>query len=190
MRLFERNGEHIETEIDADEVDILASLAESLQDLLGGEETSPSAGGEEMDAFAWLAASAESQVLLDHSDPLVERLFPAAYRDDAAASDELRRFSEDEARRARIADARAVRDDLEATERGTQPLRIAPVHTEAWLKTLNAFRLSLAVRLGIADAAGVASLRRLRASDPRAYQVALYEWLGEVLESFLEALYS
>ncbi len=184
MRRFERDGELVETEIDPDEIDILLSLVESLTDLLGGEAPSldPS-----LDAFERLAAAASQTVVLDRRDPLIKRLFPDAYGD-AAASDDFRRFTEDDARLARLADARVVRDDLEATQRGTIPLTIRPGRAEAWLKTLNALRLSLSVRLGITDATSVDALARLSMRDPRAYQLAVYDWLGEVLESLLDAL--
>ena len=78
--------------------------------------------------------------------------------------------------------------DLAATDEGGLPLVVAPDHAEAWIKTLNGVRLSLAVRLGIESESDHDALERLPARDPRTQLVALYDWLGTVLESLLEAI--
>ena len=67
---------------------------------------------------------------------------------------------------------------------------MGPEHVDAWLKTVNALRLSLSVRLGIVDEASLDLLERLPARDPRTQLMDLYDWLGFVLESLLEALES
>ena len=77
---------------------------------------------------------------------------------------------------------------LAATREGLEPLRIAPGHVDAWLRTLNSLRLALSVRLGIADEQSLDEIAALPETDPRAYLYAWYEWLGEVLESLLDAL--
>ena len=67
---------------------------------------------------------------------------------------------------------------------------ITSADLDAWLKTLNGVRLSLAVRLGIESEDDHADLEKLPARDPRTQLVALYDWLGLVLESLLEAAHS
>jgi len=186
MREFRRVGEAVEAELDEFEVALLTSLTEQLEQLLGGTDDDPDPAG--MDAFAWLAASTSSRVELDHDDPLVERLFPPAYPGDAAASADFRRFTEDDARLERLRLAREVLEDLAATRAGVAPLNVGRPRVEAWLKTINALRLSLSVRLGITDEASLDALGRLSARDPRTQIIAIYDWLGYVLESLLEAL--
>nr|NLI49584.1 DUF2017 family protein [Propionibacterium sp.] len=186
MRAFRRAGGGVlEAEIEEFEVALLTSMAEQLQQLLGGEEEPVDHA---LDAFGWLAASAARTVELDRSDPLIERLFPPAYLDDPRAAADFRRFTEDDARRARVAQARVVLDDLADTGDGARPLRIRPDRVEAWLKTVNALRLSLSVRLRITDEASLDALEAIGPRDPLAPLVDLYDWLGFVLESLLEAL--
>lgn len=188
MRAFRATGGGVlEAEIEEFEVALLASLAEQLQELLGGEEEPVDPA---LDAFSRLAAAAGRQVELDRSDPLIERLFPTAYLDDPRAAEDFRRFTEDEARRDRLSQARVVLDDLAATAEGARPLRIGPDRVDAWLKTVNALRLSLSVRLGITDEASLDSLEKLGPRDPLAPLLDLYDWLGFVLESLLDALYA
>jgi hypothetical protein len=188
MRAFRpAGGGVLEAEIEEFEVALLTSLAEQLQQLLGGEDEPVDPG---LDAFSWLAASAGREVELDRSDPLIERLFPPAYLDDPRAAEDFRRFTEDEARRARVAQARVVLDDLAATLDGARPLRVTPERAEAWLKTINALRLSLSVRLGITDEDSLAALEKLGPRDPMTPLLDLYDWLGFVLESLLDALHA
>lgn len=183
MRGFQPVDGACEAELEEFEVALLTSLAEQLQAILGGDDEDDLAG---LDAFQRLAAESSAGVELDRDDPLIERLFPAAYRDDKLDA-EYRRFTDDDARRARVAQARIVLADLAATGDGTRPLRVGPENLDAWLKTVNALRLSLSVRLGIVDAATLDALEALPARDPRAHLLDLYEWLGYVLESLLDA---
>lgn len=188
MRAFRpAAGGVLEAEIEEFEVVLLTSLAEQLQELLGGEEEPVDAA---LDAFSWLAASAGRAVELDREDPLIERLFPTAYLDDPRAAEDFRRFTEDEARRARLAEARVVIDDLAATRDGVRPLRVRPDGVDAWLKTVNALRLSLSVRLRITDEESLTALEHLGPRDPRTPLIDLYDWLGFVLESLLDALHA
>jgi Domain of unknown function (DUF2017) len=185
MRAFRRVDDGVESEVEEFEAALLTSLIQQLQELLGGAESEADAG---LDAFQWLAAQ-RSGVELDHDDPLIQRLFPNAYADPALA-DEFRRFTEDDARRARVAQASVVLRDLAGTLEGAEPLRVLHADADAWLKTINALRLSLSVRLEIADEASLDALARLPARDPRSQLLDLYDWLGYVLESLLEALAS
>lgn len=184
MRAFERRGEHLEAHLEEFEVALLASLCEQLQQLLGGAEMPDLRG---LDPFQRLIAEHGSSVELDRDDPLIRRLFPDAYGD-GARDQEFRRYTQDESRRSRVADAAIVLADLEATREGSEPLRVPLGHVDAWLKTINSLRLSLAVRLGIVDEASLNALGRLPARDPRTHLVDIYDWMGFVLESLLQAL--
>lgn len=184
MRAFTRDGEVLTAELEEFEVALLASLCEQLQQLLGGAEQPDLRG---LDPFERLAAEHSASVELDRSDPLIRRLFPDAYGD-AEADAEYRRLTVDAARGQRVGDAGIVLGDLVATGEGEADLRIPAEHVDAWLKTVNALRLSLAVRLEITDAASADALARLSARDPRMPLVDIYDWMGFVLESLLESL--
>ncbi len=123
---------------------------------------------------------------LDTSDPVIARLFPPAYRDDPKADAEFRRFTETAQRRTRIEQAKLVLDALLETNAGRDPAIVRKVDAEAWLKTVAALRLSLSVRLGIAEAEDIETLEQLDEDEPRAVLYGMYEWLGYFLEGLLD----
>lgn len=184
MRAFERDGDQFVAELEEVEVALLASLVEQLCGLLGDDGDAP-----QDDPFARWAGEMRGGNELDLDDPVVRRLFPDAYADDRGASEEFRRFTADEQRRERIADARWVLAGLDATQEGRRDLTVPAERVEAWLRTINALRLSLAVRLGIESEADHDELDDLAPKDPRAYVLSIYDWLGFFLESLLGSLY-
>ena len=198
MTPFFKDGHELVSELDDFEVALVASLVSQVSELIGGTGGAEASG----DPFALWARELQGSAPLDRSDPVVARLFPDAYSDDEAAAAEHRRFSQDALRRDRIADSEVVLTDLRiadsevvltdlaATQDGRLPLVIAVDDVDAWLKTLNGVRISLAVRLGIESESDHADLERLPARDPRTQLVALYDWLGLVLESLIDAAHS
>lgn len=182
---FSKDGDHLVSELDDFEVALVASLVTQVTELIGG-----SAGPEASDdPFSRWAREMRGSARLDRSDPVVARLFPDAYEDEAAAA-EHHRFSHDALRRDRLAASAVVLADLAATREGAEPLVVALDDVDAWLKTINGVRLSLAVRLGIESEADHADLARLPVRDPRTQLVALYDWLALVLESLVDAAHS
>jgi len=107
--------------LDADERDLLKSLAAQLIEIVAGR-----AAGD---------------------DPALARLFPSAYADDEAAAAEFRRLAEDDIALGKETDARAVVASLERA--GADRIRLDEAAALAWLRTLTALRLTLATRLGI-----------------------------------------
>ena len=186
MRAFERTGDLIESDLDGDEVALLGSLASSLIELLGGEPEEP----ETSDPLEALQAEMDGGVVMDTDDPAIARLFPEAYPDDPAASADFRRYTAEDGRRERVSNAGVVLDDLAATRGGSLLLRIPSAHTDAWMKTLNALRITLASRLDIVMAEDAEAIEDLPEDDPMSYLAAVYEWLGAILESLLDAMYS
>ncbi|HHU38332.1 MAG TPA: DUF2017 domain-containing protein [Propionibacterium sp.] len=178
---FERDGHELVSELDDFEVALISSLVAQVSELIGSGGVEASS-----DPFAQWAREMRGSAPLDRSDPVVARLFPDAYNDEAAAA-EHRRYSQDALRRERIEQSCVVLADLAATRDGEEPLVIALEDVDAWLRTLNGVRISLAVRLGIESESDHAALEKLSARDPRTQLVALYDWLGFVLESLLEA---
>ena len=186
MRGFERDDEDLLADMEEVEVALLSSLISQVNELLGGNHVASASD----DPFEAWAKEFDEGVRLDLSDPLIQRLFPDAYADDPVAAAEHRRFSQDELRRDRVTDGMLVLSDLGATRDGELPLVIPPGHVDAWLKTINGVRLSLAVRLGIETDADMSDLRRMSVRDPRTQLLAIHDWLGVLLESLLDALYT
>ena len=178
-------------ELDEVEISILRSLAVQLLELVGpGDE--PADGGDPLDS---LFAEGPSE---PPSDPALARLFPDAYggpdaKDDdesRAHSAEFRRYTENDLRARKRDDALAVVRSLDALKLhgGSAELRLDREGSHRWLGTLNDLRLTIGVRLEVADDDDNAQLYRLPDSDPRKPMVMAYLWLGGLEESLVEAL--
>lgn len=181
MRDFKRSGPAILMRLTDYEATLLESLVEQLTGLLEADEEVPVEG----DSFArWQAELADPEPL-DHSDPVINRLFPDAYAGDSAASDEFRRLTQARQRSDRLSQAEVVMSALRDSEAGTHPVQVRVIELDAWLKTLTALRLSLAVRLGIESPADADELDALTDDDPRAYIYRVYEWIAYLTENLL-----
>ncbi len=181
MREFRRKGSQILIRLSEFEVALLESLVDQLSELLHAEDTAL-AGADEFQRWQAELATGDE---LDRSDPVIRRLFPDAYPHDAEASAEFRRFTQTQQRHERIEHAEVVATNLADSEAGTKPVSLRVVDSDAWLKTLTAVRLSLAVRLGIEHADDLEELRELPESDPRALLYEVYEWLAYLSERLL-----
>ncbi|CAQ02222.1 DUF2017 family protein [Clavibacter sepedonicus] len=118
--------------------------------------------------------------------PVVERLLPQAYPDDAEASAEFRRFTASDLTEAKAANASTVEATLaEADARGAGRrgllVVLDPTGAQAWLRTLNDLRLAISVPLRIDEAEGW----RDRAPSESA---SLYDWLTFAQGSLIEAV--
>ncbi|UKF78855.1 DUF2017 family protein [Clavibacter californiensis] len=118
--------------------------------------------------------------------PVVARLLPDAYPDDAEASAEFRRFTASDLSDAKAANATAVEATLaEADARGAGRrgllVVLDPTGAQAWLRTLNDLRLAISVPLRIDEADGW----RDRAPQESA---SLYDWLTFAQGSLIEAV--
>ncbi|GAA1375103.1 DUF2017 domain-containing protein [Luteococcus sanguinis] len=198
MKGFKRDKDQdvLVAHFDNEEAAMLAGLVDQLaellteHDLLGRHSAEAAAG----DPFAlWEREFSEEpsvddlEQLVDEVDPVVRRLFPDAYPDDPAASWEFRRFTQSRARTEKVADAETVMADLQLTDRKGR-CRVPDEHQTAWLKTLANVRLALAVRLDITDEISADEVAQRPDSDPRAFLNEVYQWLGYVQESLLEAM--
>ena len=107
-------------------------------------------------------------------DPAHARLFPAAYRDDAAASDEFSRYT-----RAGLVDRKAANAAQVSLSLDEETVRLSPDDAARWLPLLTDLRLVIADRLGI------------RADDDEIPDTAageVYAWLGHLQESIVVLL--
>ena len=104
-------------------------------------------------------------------DPATLRLFPDAYRDDADASLEFRRFTQADQATIKAESAQIVIADISDADDGW--VTVTPDHVTAWLTTLTNLRLVLATRLD---------------TDPRAATEAVFDWCGWIQQSLLETV--
>jgi hypothetical protein len=172
------------------EADLLRSLASQLIELLRDEAAIPTT---ETDPF---------EALLDFSgptnepdDPVLARLFPSAYRDDAEAAGEFRRYTETQLRSGKAASAGTVIDVLE--EAGLPPqldedgltIDVELDHDQAlaWMKAITDMRLALATRLGIEEG-DEERWEELPDDDPRVHVHDIYDWLAYLQETLVRSL--
>jgi len=160
------------------EARVLRDLAGQIETLVGGDDAGTTEGGD----FADVLGLTEDARPPD--DPALARLLPDAYGDDPDASTEFRRYTE--------RDLRAGKADAARTLLGTLPedggrVSLSVDEALAWLRALNDIRLTLAVRLGIAEQMP-ADLDMMKPDDPRYAAYAVYDWLTGTQDSLVQAL--
>jgi hypothetical protein len=181
MRVFRRSGPAILMKLTDYEATLLESLVEQFAGLLESDGEMPPEG----DSFARWQAELSTDDPLDHSDPVIGRLFPDAYAGDPAASEEFRRLTQAKQRTDRLEQAEVVLSALRDCEAGRHPVQVRVIELDTWLKTFTAVRLSLAVRLGIGTADDLDDLDALDEDDPRSYIYRVYEWIASLTEGLL-----
>ncbi len=172
------------------EADLLRSLASQLVELLRNEAAVPREG---MDPFE--AMMDFSGPTSEPEDPVLARLFPTAYPADEEAAAEFRRFTEGSLRDGKAAAAITVIDSLEdaglpaeLTEDGLMiDVELDEPTAETWMRSFTDIRLALATRLGVEDG-DEAVWQALPDEDPRAQAHDIYEWVGYLQETLVEAL--
>jgi hypothetical protein len=120
----------------------------------------------------------ELRELLAGDDPGLARLFPAAYRDDPAASAEYEQLVHDSLLAARL-------DAVARLEASADAERLSHTDVEAWCGVLNDLRLVLGERLGVTEDLYEDGIDP---RDPRAPELALYGWLTWLQGEMVEAL--
>jgi len=172
------------------EADLLRSLAAQLVELLRNESA---VGAVERDPL---------EALLDFSgpttepeDPVLRRLFPNAYRDDAEAAGEFRRFTESALRDGKARAAATVIDVLEeaglpaepAGEDVTIDVELDEQTALVWMRSFTDLRLALGTRLEVEEG-DEDYWYALPDDDPRAQAHHIYEWLGFLQETLVGAV--
>ncbi|TDQ44579.1 DUF2017 domain-containing protein [Actinorugispora endophytica] len=166
----------VRIEVDSGEASLLRSMAALVLQLVEAPEP--------QDEFAALIGIGANSTRPE--DPVLARLFPDAYTEDALAAGDFRRYTEDGLRRHKRENAQLVFDGIPAGG-GEITLDLADAHS--WLKLLTDVRLSLGTRLGIEDEADLEALRqRLRGDESLASAAHIYEWLTHLQESLVQAL--
>ena len=171
------------------EADLLRSLASQLIELLRNEAAVPTTGGDPFEALLDFSGPTTAP-----EDPVLARLFPAAYREDEEAAGEFRRYTETQLRSGKADNAGALIDALEEAglpgevESGLFiDVELAPSEAMAWLKAFTDMRLALATRLGIEDD-DEEYWDSLPDDDPRTHVHDIYDWLGFLQETLVRAL--
>jgi hypothetical protein len=196
MRGFirERDG-RLSAEFEPEEVALLSQLAretaELVEDWRSGSETPADdvwrSSSESPNNDQWRSSSesrSDTHIETPADDPAMLRLLPDAYRDDAAAAAEFRRFTADGLAERKTANARAVVASIGTESTTTTTVRLDEPAVQAWLRVLTDIRLVLATRLGIEHDGD----RGYADSDAAILLSDIYDWLGIVQSSILGAL--
>jgi len=172
------------------EADLLRSLASQLVELLRNEAAVPREGADPLEALLDFSGPT-----VEPEDPVLARLFPTAYPDDDDAAAEFRRFTEGGLRDGKAGGAISIIDALEEaglppelTEEGLMiDVELDPPAAETWMRSFTDVRLALATRLGVEEGDEV-YWHSLPDEDPRAQAHDIYEWVGYLQETLVEAL--
>jgi len=116
------------------------------------------------------------------SDPVLARLFPAAYADEREAT-EFRRYTEATLRDGKRADARTLLDTA-----GPGRTELTAEQAQAWLRALNDVRLTLGIRLEVTEEIHE-EIERMSEDDPRYPAFVTYDWLTYLQDSLVRALW-
>jgi hypothetical protein len=171
------------------EADLLRSLASQLVELLRNERATP----HEQDPLEQMLDF--SGPTTEPDDPVLARLFPTAYQHDEEAAAEFRRFTEGTLRDNKASAAVVVIDTLEEAglpdQLGEEDITVdVELDRDAaltWMKSLTDVRLALGTRLGVEQDDEELWLA-LPDDDPRAHVYDIYQWVGYLQETLVEAL--
>ena len=184
MGSFKRKQSGVSLTLDPIEVAVLGQVIGEVVGVIGPPPAH--ADGEQWARELGLAGLGEPQGAPPPEDPVTARLFPDAYRDDAEAARDFRRFTGEELRAEKSANAQQL---LGSLPEGGGSVSLDDDACSAWLGALNDARLALGTSLEVNENTNY-ELAALEASEPRAQRLLVYLWLGELLESLLYAISS
>ena len=172
------------------EADLLRSLASQLVELLRNETAAPREGDDPREQLLDFSGPTT-----EPEDPVLARLFPTAYPHDEDAAGEFRRFTEGTLRDNKAQAAVGIIETLEQAglpaelgeESITVDIELGQGEAIGWLKSFTDIRLALATRLGIEDGDDDYWLA-VPDEDPRAHVYDIYQWLGFLQETLVEAV--
>lgn len=134
-------------------------------------------------------------------DPVLRRLLPDAFLDDAVASEEFRRLTGDSVRGRKVTAIDSTLSDLALLQRQDGGVVLEVERARAWLTALNDARLALGTRLALGeddDLQAELDAFEERVLDPesseeaevalRAYRIAVYDFLSGLLDMVVRAL--
>ncbi len=186
---FKKTRRGVSAKLDEGERALLAHLFVEVWELLGGEDGV--AGGDvattgdvdPLEAMVGIGTSTSEPL-----DPALARLLPSGHRDDDDLAGEFRRYTEQGLRGRKRAGLEVARQSLGRDG----AVELDRDEAAAWLVALTDVRLVLGERLELRtddDAMALAaSLENLDEDDPRAFLVAIYDFLTWLQESLVHAL--
>ena len=170
------------------EADLLRSLAAQLIELLRNE-MAVNDHGDPLEAMLDFAGPTTPP-----EDPVLARLFPSAYAEDDEAAGEFRRYTEISLRDSKAGAAATVVDTLEEAGLPDVPEDGQVIDVElddatawVWLRAFTDMRLAIASRLGIDSEPEAEETRFMDADDPRTQVFEIYQWVGFLQETLVEA---
>ena len=185
-----RRSGHVIATFSGFEADLLRSLASQLVELLRNEAAVPRTPDDSFESMLDFSGPT-----VEPEDPVLARLFPTAYQHDEEAAAEFRRFTEGALRDGKAAGAAVIIDTLE--EAGLPPelnedglvidVEMAEPAAEAWLRSFTDLRLALATRLGVEEDDDEVWLA-MDDEDPRSQAHDIYQWVGYLQETLVDAL--
>jgi hypothetical protein len=131
----------------------------------------------ERELIRGLLGELREMLALEPGDPRVRRLYPAAHATDQELEDEYQRMTREELQSGRLA-------AIEAVERSVDNELLSLEELTAWMQAINSLRLVLGTLLEITED-GEEPL--FDPNDPSARTVALYGYLGGLLDEIVEA---
>jgi hypothetical protein len=172
------------------EADLLRSLASQLVELLRNETAAPKSGNDPLEELLDFSGPTT-----EPEDPVLARLFPTAYPDDAEAAGEFRRFTEGTLRDQK---AQAAGEIIETLEGAGLPaeleddalvldVELDPEASVTWMKSFTDIRLALATRLGVEEG-DEEYWQALPDEDPRTHVYDIYQWVGYLQETLVDSL--
>jgi Domain of unknown function (DUF2017) len=187
-----RRSKHLIATFSGFEADLLRSLAAQLVELLRNEAAVPRDDVDPLEAMMDFSGPTT-----EPEDPVLARLFPTAYRHDEEAAAEFRRFTEGTLRDGKANAAITIIDALEdaglppeLTEEGLViDVELEEPAAEVWMRSFTDLRLALATRLGVEEG-DEGYWHSLPEDDPRSQAHEIYEWVGYLQESLVQALAS
>jgi hypothetical protein len=114
----------------------------------------------------------------DPDDPVAQRLYPSAYRDDADADAEYRSITESGLRSDRLDRARECLAEL-----GRDVDLSDPDDATRWIQVLNDLRLVIGTRIGVTE-----DDPDFDPADPAEQGRMVYHWLTSVQDALVQAL--
>jgi hypothetical protein len=172
------------------EGDLLRSLASQLVELLRNEVAAPGGSDDPLENMLDFSGPTTAP-----DDPVLARLFPTAYPEDEEAAGEFRRFTEGTLRDSK---AQAAGQVIETLEEAGLPavlgddglvvdVELDQAAALTWMRSFTDIRLALATRLGVEEGDEDDWLA-LPDEDPRAHVYDIYQWVGYLQETLVEAV--
>jgi hypothetical protein len=170
---FRRSRRGLRITLSADETTIIRTLMEQLLEIIG----------ELPRGDPGLAELGISENREAPRDPVLARLFPDGYRDDAESAGEFRRYTESALRDGK----REAAEVVLASVREPGDITLDEDQARAWLRALNDVRLALGTRLEITEES-YERMGDLDWDDPEFPMYSMYDWLTFLQESLVRAM--